>query len=127
MEVIPPKYKSATNFIDGQSTVKTSYNSPEICIDKTGKEIKTNENKNADDVIDENKVENKSISEQKNTVKNLKQTKSLNSQTTKQKAQSQSVVQHVKQAPSAQVKPAASQAKPVEAPQNNQYIDDFMN
>lgn len=69
IEVIPPKYVYATNFIDGQAVVKTSFNSPEIYIDKTGKEIK------------KSKDENKPAIKQENVVKKI-ETKNLNKQTT---------------------------------------------
>ena len=81
VEVIPPKYKYATNFIDGQATVKTSFNSPEFYIDKTGKEIKKGENKNVDNVVVENQTKNNTTIEPKKTIKKI-ETKSSNKQTT---------------------------------------------
>ena len=54
-----------------------------------------------------------------------KQNSELLQRSTPQKPQSQPVVQH--QTQPAQVMPAVSQAKPVETPQNNHDIDDFMN
>lgn len=53
-----------------------------------------------------------------------KQNSELQQSSTLQKSQSQPVVQHIKQSTPAQIKP---QVRPVEASQNNQDIDDFMN
>ena len=111
VEVIPPKYKYATNFIDGQATVKTSFNSPEFYIDKTGKEIKKDENKNVDKVAVENQTKNNTTTNNntvkpKNTVKKV-ETKSSSKQTV------------VKQVPKV--------VKQQSQKQENSEIDDFMN
>lgn len=102
IEVIPPKYVYATNFIDGQAVVKTSFNSPEIYIDKTGKEIK----KSKDEKVNDTKDENKPAIKQENVVKKI-ETKNLNKQTT------------LKQTPKV--------TKQQTQEQENSEIDDFIN
>ncbi|RAI14438.1 MAG: hypothetical protein DKM22_07615 [Candidatus Melainabacteria bacterium] len=114
-EVIPLKYKTATPFVDGESIVTRGYRDYNgIFIDKSGKEIKKDENKNVDKVAVENQTKNNTTTtttnnntvKPKNTVKKV-ETKSSSKQTV------------VKQVPKV--------VKQQSQKQENSEIDDFMN
>lgn len=106
VEVIKPKYVYATNFMDGQAFVKTANNSPEIIIDKTGKEIKNSNDKNSDNVTNETQTKNKQTVGDKNTGKK-NETKTVNKPKAVKQVQKTPVQKNTKQ--------------------ENSEIDDFMN
>lgn len=112
VEVIPPKYVYATNFVEGEAFAKTSYNSPEIVIDKTGKEVKKVNGNDVDNNVSSTSTETKQIEKEQN--KNVKQTVEKNE--TKSVSKPKTVKQVKKQATQKNIKQ-----------ENNDEIDDFMN
>lgn len=101
-EVIKPKYKTATPFVDGESIVTRGFRDYEgISIDKNGNEIKKSENK-------ENKIPNKSNQSTQITNKSSESIQKVSQKNTSQK--------NIK-----------TQTKPVSIKQENNEVEDFMN